>query len=594
MSKSMASEEHLESSAASPQHVAQYQSFAVDEDGQQVTVLGTMGQDPEHKPKIPWISWVILGLCAVAQMQNTFVGIAPAANAYAIAGPLNGMSKRIWIVQAQSVPSIATGPIMAILADLYGRRYVVLFAWAIFCVAAIIAMTAKSMNAIIAAQALAGVGCGISGLMFAIASEVLPSAWRSHAQTFVNAVSSISAVIALIGMGEASSADAVNGWRWVFRTALMLDGILLLGFGFFYHPPPRTPGHSTLWEKLKEMDWIGYLLLLGGLVPLLMGFAWAGDSNYGWHTKHAYVPVAVGFAVLALCIIYEWKGTSRGFLDHRLFRNGYNFPLALFLIAVEGAIFYIINNIYPNQVYGLWYTSGGTNASSRLLPFFLVIFVVAPIMTWYVAKYKDVKWPICAGFSFFCIAMIGLAESRLNGNMGTAFNALGGIGFSAPLILLLTMVQLSTPPLFIGIASALTISVRTLGGTVGYAIADAIYGSLTNTQVPAAIAKEAVSRGFNPANLTALITALLSGQGISAVPGITPEIIAACGSAAANVEAHGYRIVWYAFLPGSVLAAVGCALFRNPKERMDWIIDAPLKVDQPQEEDGSKASKEGN
>lgn len=35
--------------------------------------------------------------------------IAPAANAYTIAGALNGMDKRIWIVQAQGIPSIATG-----------------------------------------------------------------------------------------------------------------------------------------------------------------------------------------------------------------------------------------------------------------------------------------------------------------------------------------------------------------------------------------------------------------------------------------------------------------------------------------------------
>lgn len=42
----------------------------------------------------------------------------------------------------------------------------------------------------------------------------------------------------------------------------------------------------------------------------------------------------------------EWKGTTRGFLDHRLFQNGRNFPLSMFLIAVEGSLFYLINNIY--------------------------------------------------------------------------------------------------------------------------------------------------------------------------------------------------------------------------------------------------------
>ena len=86
--------------------------------------------------------------------QLTLVGsgysIAPAANAYAITGAIGGTSgQRIWIVQAvsqqsvmfsggkkrlppdsppslaqQGVPSIVTGPIMAIVSDVYGRRWV--------------------------------------------------------------------------------------------------------------------------------------------------------------------------------------------------------------------------------------------------------------------------------------------------------------------------------------------------------------------------------------------------------------------------------------------------------------------------------------
>jgi hypothetical protein len=54
-------------------------------------------------------------------------------------------------------------------------------------------------------------------------------------------------------------------------------------------------------------------------------------------------------------------------------------------------------------------------------------------------------------------------------------------------VLVVVMTQYGTPPLLIGIASALLISVRSLGGTVGYAIAEAIYSSKTNTQIPEAI-----------------------------------------------------------------------------------------------------------
>lgn len=300
-------------------------------------------------------------------------------------------------------------------------------------------------------------------------------------------------------MGAAIQNDPVDGWRWIWRTALIMNAVILLGFTFFYFPPPRTISNLSLWGKVKTLDWIGYFLLCCGLVPLLMGLAWSSDPGYGWHDPHSYVAVAIGCAGFIACILYgasfsflvhfsfpqqkgagtltrparaEWKGTKVGFLHHKLFQNGRNFPLALFLVAVEGAIFYQINNIYPAEVNALWAPPGSLEASAKLLPFFLILVPVAPLMGWYVTKTKDLKWPLCAGFLLFGAGTVMLAMSGLNSAVAVAANGVAGLGFCAPLILLMSVVQLSTPPLFIGVASALVISVRTLGGSVGYAIAE--------------------------------------------------------------------------------------------------------------------------
>lgn len=94
------------------------------------------------------------------------------------------MDKRIWIVQAQAVPSIATGPIFSIIADLYGRRWIVVGAFVLYCIGAILPMVANDINLVIAGQAITGFAAGISGLQFAIGSEVVPSIYRSHVQTY--------------------------------------------------------------------------------------------------------------------------------------------------------------------------------------------------------------------------------------------------------------------------------------------------------------------------------------------------------------------------------------------------------------------------
>lgn len=560
-------------SQAYREHAAVLDSFAVNENDEQVTVVGTMGQDPNEKPKITKLAWVILALCTLAQFQNTFLGIAPAANAYSIAGALNGMDKRIWIVQAQAVPSIVSGPIMAIISDVYGRRYLLIGVWTMFCVASILSMTAHGMTQMIIGQTLAGVASGVSGIIFGIASEVLPSRWRAYAQTVVNVFSSLAAVVALVCMGLASQNDHDNGWRWVFRTRLIMEGILLLGFAFCYFPPPRTIQKNTFMEKVKSLDWIGYFLLMAGLVPLLMGFAWSG--TYGWSDKHSYVSVIIGAIFFILTCLYEWKGTSRGFMDHRLFKEGRNWPLLLFIISVEGALFYLYNNVFTAQMNGIWAPPGSVEAGAKTLPFFMAVMVLAPFMSIYVTKRKDLKWPLAAGFTFFTAGMIGIALAGTSAVKACVFAGLGGIGFTAPLILVTTLAQLSTPPLFIGIASALVISSRTLGGTVGLGIAEAIYGSFTTDQIPAAIAETALSMGLDPSLLGALIGGLFSGQGLSVIPG---PIIGAASAEMVKIQVHAYKIVWLAFLPGTIIAAIACCFLVNPTERMNWVTDAPLKM----------------
>jgi len=59
--------------------------------------------------------------------------------------------------------------------------------------------------------------------------------------------------------------------------------------------------------------------------------------------------------------------------------------------------------------------------------------------------------------------------------------------------------------------------------------------------------------GFDPTHLGQLIGAILSGQGIAAVPGGTPEIIGSAFAAAKHVQARGFRIVWLTAIPAGEL-----------------------------------------
>lgn len=78
--------------------------------------------------------------------------------------------------------------------------------------------------------------------------------------------------------------------------------------------------------------------------------------------------------------------------------------------------------------------------------------------------------------------------------------------------------------------------------------------------------------GFNSRFLGPLIGFLMSGKGLEAVQGATPQILGAASAALKHTEAEGYKIVWFAFLPGGIIAVLCCVLFENPKSRMNWTV----------------------
>jgi hypothetical protein len=58
--------EHAEIVAYPDSHVG---SYAVEDGDEQVTVIGTMGQDPDHKAPLTWRAWAIVLLCSLATFQ---------------------------------------------------------------------------------------------------------------------------------------------------------------------------------------------------------------------------------------------------------------------------------------------------------------------------------------------------------------------------------------------------------------------------------------------------------------------------------------------------------------------------------------------
>jgi hypothetical protein len=106
-------------------------------------------------------------------------------------------------------------------------------------------------------------------------------------------------------------------------------------------------------QKLLAVDVIGLSLYIAGLTLFMTG-ANLGGGLASWTNVRTLGPLVTGCVLLAAFVLYEWLGTDEGILNHELFRGGKargrTFAICVFLLFVEGALFFPFLIFYPLQL----------------------------------------------------------------------------------------------------------------------------------------------------------------------------------------------------------------------------------------------------
>lgn len=246
---------------------------------------------------------------------------------------------------------------------------------------------------------------------------------------------------------------------------------------------------------------------------------------------------------------------------------------------MEGWIFYsAVNSVTPQIVLHLGFSSSSWTISLRQLAYNLTTLLASIPITLYATKYKDLKWPLIVTFGIFLIVTIlyGCITPSWN-HAQIGINVLSGIGQSGPLTLLVALIQFTAPHAYLSTATGLGFSARAIGGAFGSAVLDAIInGKLKSTLAPK-ISAAALSGGLPASSIPALLKAMTSGEGLTDVPGITPDILGAAANASQWAYARAYRLAWWSVFPFVVIALISVACLKGVKELMTERVEATVE-----------------
>ncbi|TVY80635.1 Rubrofusarin-specific efflux pump aurT [Lachnellula suecica] len=164
---------------------------------------------------------------------------------------------------------------------------------------------APNSVAFILGRAVAGMGSGgvLTGIMVIIVYAV-PLHKRPKYQGIFGAVFGISSVAGPLIGGAFTTAVT---WRWCFYINLPLGAVVMVFIFFLLSVPDRPNTSIPLKDKVRQLNGLGMLALLPGVVCLCLALQWGGIT-YSWSGGRIIALLVLAFVLLIVfALIQIWK-----------------------------------------------------------------------------------------------------------------------------------------------------------------------------------------------------------------------------------------------------------------------------------------------
>ncbi|HEY7632124.1 MAG TPA: MFS transporter [Thermoleophilaceae bacterium] len=253
---------------------------------------------------------------------------------------LNGLQ---WVIDAYTL-ALATVVLSAgSLADRLGRRKVFVVGLVVFTVSSLVCALSGSIVMLDVARAVQGLG---AAAMFAVSLALLAHAYpgmRERAGALAVYGATIGASFA-VGPLIGGLLTSGLGWRWIFLVNIPF-GIIAIAATLKRVEESRDP-------LARSIDWIGQIVLGGGL--FLLVFALLRGNDQGWGST-AIIAELSGAAVLLALFAYVEQRVKEPMLPLKFFRNRGFAATQAGTVAISASFFaaFIYTTLYLQNVLGL-------------------------------------------------------------------------------------------------------------------------------------------------------------------------------------------------------------------------------------------------
>jgi EmrB/QacA subfamily drug resistance transporter len=405
----------------------------------------------------------VTGALLIAMMVTAVEQLVVSPAMPTIIAHLKGFDIYPWVISAYLLASTVSTPLYGKLADLFGRKRVLIFGLMLFSLGSILSGTSQSMVQLIVMRSIQGLGAGAVGpIVLTMLGDLFTLKERAQVQGLFSAVWGLSSVGGPLVGGYL--ADHL-GWQWVFLVCVPFALAAIVMLVFFVSEPKVE-------RRVAPIDWAGAILLTSGMSTLL----WVVLDGSHQRFEVDLAALAISGALLVLFVFRE-RIAADPILPMDLMMRP-TIAASLMGSFLVGAILFGLDTYVPLFVQGV---RGGdaTWAGRALMPLFLA---------WAISVAVAARAVVHFGFRRGGMIGSGLVAA---GNLilmgGATFPAWSqpwfivglavcGLGMGPTSLSFVLAVQHTVSWGQRGVATGSVIFLRTIGGAIGVGILGAMLG----------------------------------------------------------------------------------------------------------------------
>ncbi|AFL81433.1 arabinose efflux permease family protein [Aequorivita sublithincola DSM 14238] len=254
-----------------------------------------MQEKPVKEMRRNWVLFALMITMMLAAMDNTIVATAIPQ----IVGDLGGFSLFSWLFSIYLLIQTITIPVYGKLADIYGRKPILIIGIIIFLIGSAACAGAWNMHSLIFFRGLQAVGAGaIMATVNTVAGDIYTIKERAKIQGWLSSVWGISAIM---GPAVGGALADYASWRWIFLINIPIGLGAIALIVLFLHENKSHKGH--------KIDWAGAVAMLVTGTVIMFGLLQGGQS-WPWFSLNTLGIIALSVVLIMITIRIERKSAE--------------------------------------------------------------------------------------------------------------------------------------------------------------------------------------------------------------------------------------------------------------------------------------------